>query len=54
MLCYAMHVGSVCGSAGANVPALNRLLSPFGIAFGTGVYVGGYTLGGSKVADSIV
>ena len=25
------HVDNVCGSGGANVPALNRLLAPLGI-----------------------
>uniref|UniRef100_A0A7S0J759 Subtilisin n=1 Tax=Calcidiscus leptoporus TaxID=127549 RepID=A0A7S0J759_9EUKA len=40
----------VCGSGGANVVGLNRLLQPFGIAFGTGVYEGSYRLGGKEVA----
>ena len=32
-------------TGGANVPALNDLLSPYGMAFGDDVYEGDFTLG---------
>ena len=34
-----------CGSGGSNVPALNALLAPFGLAFRPSVYSGTYHLG---------
>ena len=40
----------VCGAGGANVPALNELLEPLGIGFGSQVYSGTYHLGGGAVA----
>ncbi|EOD06964.1 hypothetical protein EMIHUDRAFT_106641 [Emiliania huxleyi CCMP1516] len=40
----------VCGAGGANVPALNELLEPLGIGFGSQVYSGTYRLGGGAVA----
>ena len=40
---------SVCGSGGANLPAINALLRPLGIGFGSDVYTGSYQLGGRDV-----
>ena len=40
---------SVCGSGGANLPAINALLRPLGIGFGSDVYTGSYQLGGKDV-----
>lgn len=39
----------VCGSGGANVPALNALLKPFGLGFLPRVYSGVYQLGSRTV-----
>ena len=36
---YMQHV-TVCPAGGANVPALNELLAPFGIAFGDAILEG--------------
>lgn len=41
--------GKHCGSGGANVPALNSLLAPLGVAFGSRVFSGAYSLGGRLV-----
>jgi membrane-bound transcription factor site-1 protease len=35
----------ICGSAGAHVPSLNRLLAPWGVRFGEGVWSGAYATG---------
>ena len=40
------HVDNVCGSGGANVPALNRLLAPLGIGFRSVAMSGSVSLGG--------
>ena len=40
------HVDNVCGSGGANVPALNRLLAPLGIGFRSVAVSGSVSLGG--------
>ena len=37
---------NVCGSGGANVPALNRLLAPLGIGFRSVAMSGSVSLGG--------
>ena len=42
-------VANHCGMGGANVPALNRLLRPFGIGFQSRIFEGSYSLGGRRV-----
>ena len=41
-----------CGSGGANVPALNGLLAPFGIAFASAVFHGNYLVAGRTVSHN--
>jgi membrane-bound transcription factor site-1 protease len=38
-----------CATGGANVPAINRLLQPFGVSFVSAVYHGSYIVGGRRV-----
>ena len=35
-------------TGGSNIPALNEVLAPWGIAFGDGVYEGEFTIDGRK------
>jgi len=41
-----------CGVGGANVPAINQLLRPFGVAFSSSVYSGSYNAAGRSIAHS--
>ena len=45
------HTGKehYCGSGGSNVPALNRLLAPFGFGLRSRVYAGRYSIHGRQV-----